>query len=208
MTVRETTEQRMKSDMARRGLTAPWIALGLLLVAGCGGQRVAPPAERDAVHILAAMQKLHGPPAKLVTIRRAELSEPAFLDSDRDGQPETILFFGDEGLGRPTFGPGNTEGRGVICRGFLVLTTIDEDVWPVFYYFNEYRCQIHLRQTDRETGLVASGGREGERTFWGWRGATPDWPARWIAERKVWDASRSAYGPPQIFPTLLAIYGK
>lgn len=151
--------------------------------------------------VLRCVQEVHGPPSdrwKLPEIIGSRISH----DFNGDGLEEIVVFFTDDGLGDLDIDDlGHLRG-GVVTCGFLMATRVEGRLWPVFYYFDEYRVTLTYKRVLAVTGLVAEGGKGGAQTVWGWRAGVPDLPDRWDA---FW---RAEDGTPHIQARFLASYGK
>ena len=185
------------------------LLLGVLL-AGCARtheQHFAVVKEQDEIEsILRAVQELHGPPKDRWDLTRIVSARIAH-DFNGNGEKELVLFFSDSGLGKLPI-ESLEQLNGVVTCGFIMLTRINDQFWPVFYYFSEYRVQISYKAVLNVTGLVDEGGRGGGQTVWGWKKNSDEWPGRWAAYFRIWDRDKQAYGPRRIMSRYLSNYGQ
>jgi len=180
------------------------------VVAACSTTQEHPSAaftDQDKIEsVLKAVQELHGPPRDGWDL--TELVSSRFLhDFNGDGQEELFLLFTDQGLGKLYVNSAN-DLDGIVTCGFMMLTIIDGRLWPVFYYFDEYRARLSCRTVLNVTGLVNEGGRGGVQTVWGWENRADDWPAQWTAFFRTWGPDKQTYGARRAMSRFLSNCGK
>lgn len=167
------------------------------------------PSERELIGWkLQSLQRLYGPPREFLNLDEIA-SPPIHYDFNGDGQREIMVFFSDEGLGDLEIRSINLlKISSVTTCGFALLTRIEDQLWPVFYYYNEYRIPLKYGTVRDTTGLVYESGKGGMQTVWGWRSNARDHPPCWESLYRIWDSAAGSYGPSRIHDKMCAIYGK
>ena len=181
------------------------IVLTVVSVVGCtapkGPSDVSLPSAEDTLGLL---RGLFGPHGAFVIPHQYELHH----DLNGDGVEETIFVFFDQGFDDQ---PPTTLAElrdGLTCNGFAVLTRIDQRMWPVFYYYNQYRLSLYLKPFDGVERFVSQGGRDHVQTEWGWY-EHPDWPPpRWDTRFRVWESQHNRYSNWRVHRFFNSVYGK
>ena len=165
-----------------------------------------PTVEQEIGWVLKSVQRMYGPPREvwnLIDLAAARVD----YDFNGDGQREIVIFFTDEGLGELEIDSINDLRKGSTTCGFAMMTRIDEKLWPLFYYFNEYRVSIRFGTVANYGGLINEGGKGGMQIVWGWAKAK-EFPARWESLYRIWDPGTGGYDPFAPQDKMVAVYGK
>jgi hypothetical protein len=160
----------------------------------------------EYVAALNAVQIIYGPPADYINLSDAVASKFEH-DFNGDDKKELVLLFSDDGLSDIQVKSVN-DLNGVITCGFIMLTNINDHLWPVFYYYDSYRTSLSYKTVFGVTGLVSEGGRGHTQYVWGWQKENENIPARWSAFYRSWDSETKSYGFQNILPQYISNYGK